>query len=258
MAYSPDGRNIVSGSTDNSVRIWDAQAQIELNVICGHDSLVTSVAYSPDGQRIATGADDKTVRVWDAQSGTELAVFYGHDKGLTSVAFSPDGRWLASGSEDKTVRVWDVQTGIQTRVVETGQRIAEVEWTSNGCRFAIETLHSTLENQGFMGAYDYFSPPEFWYERITYDLDTRREVDRRNSLAGDLQSTNRMYSRSNDFHAYMDNDETIVKSIINDRIVARFPESLKSLDIHPTGRTWIGATGSHLFMLRLECADQEE
>ncbi|EDR06794.1 uncharacterized protein LACBIDRAFT_299673 [Laccaria bicolor S238N-H82] len=113
VAFSPDGRHIVSGSGDKTVRVWDAQTgQSVMDPLKGHDNWVTSVAFSPDGRHIVSGSRDKTVRVWDAQTGQSVMdPLKGHDDCVTSVAFSPDGRHIVSGSRDKTVRVWDAQTG---------------------------------------------------------------------------------------------------------------------------------------------------
>ena len=70
MAFSPDGKRIVSGSCDNTVRVWDADTgQPVGQPLTGHTDAVTSVAFSPDGKRIVSGSDDKTVRVWDADTG---------------------------------------------------------------------------------------------------------------------------------------------------------------------------------------------
>ncbi|EDR06780.1 uncharacterized protein LACBIDRAFT_299652 [Laccaria bicolor S238N-H82] len=113
VAFSPDGRHIVSGSCDKTVRVWDAQTgQSVMDPLKGHDNYVTSVAFSPDGRHIVSGSCDKTVRVWDAQTGQSVMdPLKGHDDYVTSVAFSLDGRHIVSGSRDKTVRVWDAQTG---------------------------------------------------------------------------------------------------------------------------------------------------
>ena len=113
VAFSPDGRHIVSGSYDKTVRVWDALTGWSvMDPLNGHDHWIISVAFSPDGKHIASGSYDKTIRVWDAQtSQIVMDPIKGHDNFVTSVAFSPDGRYIVSGSDDKTVRVWDALTG---------------------------------------------------------------------------------------------------------------------------------------------------
>ena len=66
VAFSPDGTKIVSGSRDNTVRVWDAVTSTLSNTLEGHFDRVTSVAFSPDGTKIVSGSRDTTVRVWDA------------------------------------------------------------------------------------------------------------------------------------------------------------------------------------------------
>jgi WD40 repeat protein len=71
VAFSPDGRRIVSGSADNSLRLWDASSGKQLGPpLQGHTSLVSSVAFSPDGRRIVSGSGDNTLRLWDASGGS--------------------------------------------------------------------------------------------------------------------------------------------------------------------------------------------
>jgi WD40 repeat protein len=67
VAYSPDGTRIVSGSNDETLKIWDAASGAELLTLSGHTSYVNAVAYSPDGARIVSGSADNTPKVWDAQ-----------------------------------------------------------------------------------------------------------------------------------------------------------------------------------------------
>ena len=79
VAFSPDGKTILTGSDDNTARVWDAASGQELLVLKGHDEWVRSVAFSPDGKTILTGSDDNTARVWDAARGQELLALKGHD-----------------------------------------------------------------------------------------------------------------------------------------------------------------------------------
>ncbi|KAG9089549.1 POC1 centriolar protein A, partial [Ceratobasidium sp. UAMH 11750] len=73
VAYSPDGAYIVSGSDDNTIRIWDAHTgQSVGQPLQGHTSVVSSVAFSPDGAYIVSSSEDQTVRIWDVQSCAEM------------------------------------------------------------------------------------------------------------------------------------------------------------------------------------------
>lgn len=115
LDFSRDGRIIVSGSGDRTVRIWSMPDKKVMHVIPiqdlePKDSGVTSVAISPDGRLVAAGSLDKMVRVWDIQTAQPLERLEGHRDSVYSVAFMPDGRTLISGSLDKTIKMWQLGT----------------------------------------------------------------------------------------------------------------------------------------------------
>lgn len=66
-AYSPDGRRIVSASTDGTLRVWDAERGVELAILAGRP--VEACAFSPDGRRIVSAGNDNSLKVWDAETG---------------------------------------------------------------------------------------------------------------------------------------------------------------------------------------------
>ncbi|KAF8992317.1 WD40-repeat-containing domain protein, partial [Cyathus striatus] len=111
VAISQDGTTIVSGSADNTVRVWNSHSGKLLNELKGHSDWVRSVAISQDGTTIVSGSHDKTVRVWNSHSGKLLNELKGHSHWVRSVAISQDGTTIVSGSNDNTVRVWSVQNG---------------------------------------------------------------------------------------------------------------------------------------------------
>jgi WD40 repeat protein/tRNA A-37 threonylcarbamoyl transferase component Bud32 len=106
VAFSPDGKRIVSGNGDGTLKIWQDSFDKLPTVLKAHALSVTGVAFSPDGKRIVSGSADKTVKVWDTETGQHTITLQGHTGAVTSVAFSKDGTRIASGSADKTVRVW--------------------------------------------------------------------------------------------------------------------------------------------------------
>ncbi len=107
VAFSPDGKMIVSGGMDGTVRLWDRAGNPLGAPLKGHKDYVLSVAFSPDGETIVSGGSDGTVRLWDCAGNALLAPLTGHKGSVSSVAFSPDGQTIVSGGMDGTVRLWD-------------------------------------------------------------------------------------------------------------------------------------------------------
>jgi len=126
--FSPDGRFIVTGSWDNSAKIWDAQTGRGYRKLeGGHTGYVNSAVFSPDGRYVLTASDDRTVRLWDVESATVVRSFNGHTDRVHRATFSPDGRFILTASSDRTARVWDVATGEQLGEPFVGHRWAVLD-----------------------------------------------------------------------------------------------------------------------------------
>lgn len=108
VAFSSDGRQALSGSRDNTLKLWDVASGRELRSLMGHTDSVASVAFSPEGRQALSGSWDNTLKLWDVASGREVCSFTGHAVSVNSVAFSPDGRYLASGGGkwDSAINGW--------------------------------------------------------------------------------------------------------------------------------------------------------
>ena len=110
LAFSPDGKTILTGHWDRTARRWDASTGRPLGRPIVADNSVGFVTFSPDGKTILTGSGE-TSRLWDAATGRPLGPPLEHSAYVISAAFSPDGKTILVGTSDKTVRLWDATTG---------------------------------------------------------------------------------------------------------------------------------------------------
>src|SRR5262249_60740124 len=102
--FSPDGQFVLTTSSDNTARAWNA-ATGEEAALRGHTDKVNSARFSADGTRIVTASSDFTVRI--ADGGQVPIVLKGHTNRVHGAVFSPDGQWIATASEDGKARLWN-------------------------------------------------------------------------------------------------------------------------------------------------------
>jgi WD40 repeat protein/tetratricopeptide (TPR) repeat protein/tRNA A-37 threonylcarbamoyl transferase component Bud32 len=120
VAFSPDGRRILTGSVDQTAQLWDAGTRRPLGKRLVHDGPVVAVAFSPDGRTILTCSRRSTtpgaVQLWNADTGQALGRPLEHPRPVLAGAFSPDGRAVMTGSGDPAsgkgeAQLWAVATG---------------------------------------------------------------------------------------------------------------------------------------------------
>jgi WD40 repeat protein len=110
VAFSPDGRFILTASDDRTARVWDVKTGREVSVLRGHRRGVQSAAFSPDGKRVVTSGDDATARVWDAGMGQGFIELNGQGE-VESALFSTRGNRFVTTNDKQTARVWNATTG---------------------------------------------------------------------------------------------------------------------------------------------------
>jgi WD40 repeat protein len=139
VVYSPDGKNIASGSGDKTIKVWNAQTGQCVSTLSGHNDPVRSVCFSPCGRKIVScaglvkvfdGSEDFSIRRWDTETGTQIgSPLSGHNDPVRSVCFSPCGTKIVSGggevksrggNDDFSIRIWDAETGTQIGSPLTG------------------------------------------------------------------------------------------------------------------------------------------
>jgi WD40 repeat protein len=143
---TPDGRHIVSGSGDHTIKVWDLESGVELRTLTGHDDSVQAVAVTPDGRYIVSGSFDNTLKVWELESGEELRTLRGHGGAVYGVAVTPDGRHVVSASGDHTLKVWELESGEELRTLRGhSERVYAVAVTPDGRRAVSASGDRTLK-----------------------------------------------------------------------------------------------------------------
>ncbi len=135
IAWSPDNKMILTGSDDDTARIWDITTGTALYTFRGHQGKVRTVTWSPNSEYVLIGGADNMAHIWNVRSGKESQTLQGHTNWVSSVAWNRAGTRVLTGSYDGTARIWDVLTGRVLRSVQAqNSAIRAVAWSPDEAR----------------------------------------------------------------------------------------------------------------------------
>ena len=166
LAFSADGKTVLSGGYDDSVMWWSAAESGKpdtqpIRKIDAHKGWVRALAVSPDDKLLASAGNDRVVKLWSLADGKPLREMKGHQREVYSLAFHPSGKFLISGDLKGVVQQWDVATGKSVRTFDaaalnsynTGQKVdyggvRSLSFNADGSQLACGGLHKASNPLG--------------------------------------------------------------------------------------------------------------
>ncbi|KAG1655247.1 POC1 centriolar A [Nymphon striatum] len=164
--FNPNMKQLVSGSLDSHVMVWNFKHDMRAFRYVGHNDAVLAVKFTPSGQYFASASRDKTVRLWQPNVKGDSTVYRAHtatvrsvdishdnqklltssdDKSIKVISFSPDDEMIASGSDDKTVKLWDTKSKICIHTfLGQGGYVSSVQFHPSGLCIASTGLDSSI------------------------------------------------------------------------------------------------------------------
>jgi len=134
VSFSPDSTRIITGSLDDTAKIWNSNTGKLLHTL-HHSDDVWNVSFSPDGTRIITGSLDNTAKIWNANTGKLLHTLQ-HKSNVHHASFSPDSIHVSTASADGTAKIWNAKTGqaIHTLRHDYQDEVIRAVFSSDGSR----------------------------------------------------------------------------------------------------------------------------
>lgn len=146
LAVSQDGRVLVTGGIDRSLKIWNLQTQKLEKTLSSHTGYIEAIAITPDARTLVSGSADRTLKIWDLQEGELRQTLTGHDEMVKSVAISSDGEILVSAGSDRQIRFWRLKTGkLIATYLGRGNSISSLAISPDGKVLASGSIDGTIE-----------------------------------------------------------------------------------------------------------------
>lgn len=131
-----DSKWLATGSTDESIKVWDLRKRIEVGTLTGHEGTITSLHF-PTRQYLLTTSEDGRINIYQTRDWALLKTLKGHVGSVNDVAAHPSGRVALSVGKDRTIRMWDLMRGMGAASTKIGQEGEKVAWDTKGEKFAV-------------------------------------------------------------------------------------------------------------------------
>ncbi len=125
VEFSTDGQRLLTGSDDNTLKLWNVETNKTIETLRGHHGWIAKATFSPDGQWAISASHDQQVRLWNLSGYEETRVLgghvlKGHGDAVLNAAVSRDGRHIATASRDRTARLWSAASGQELKTFAEG------------------------------------------------------------------------------------------------------------------------------------------
>jgi len=145
LCLTEDKHYAISGSWDDSIRVWDVLSGKCIRVIRAHASWVTSIGLHPNGKTLISSSRDSFLKSWDFQSGECMETFQGHASIVYCLYITPNGRYAISGGSEGA-RLWDVASGKCLQSIKVLDKPIHSVFVSSDLNFALMVSNrGTLE-----------------------------------------------------------------------------------------------------------------
>ena len=147
LAYSPDGKTLVSGSKNGKIRLWNPKRGWHLQTLAEPKSAVTSISFAPDGKTFVSNGNHNIVRMWDVKKWQHKHKLEANflTSSMTSVVYSPDGKTIAGGCADNTIYLWNTNTSVlRQKLSGHTDRVTSVAFSPDGSILASASFDRTI------------------------------------------------------------------------------------------------------------------
>ena len=111
VAFSPDGKKLISCSCDKTVKIWASSTGKCSCTFCEHQAMVMVCGYLTDSKTVVSGDANGVLIIWESKTGKVVRSIAGHNKAISSLAVSMDGRQIATADYGLVIKVWNTKDG---------------------------------------------------------------------------------------------------------------------------------------------------